>query len=241
MVGAVVDPAMGQGDHQIGPGGAQAGHQAAGGFRDACAVQAPSQVVAVPDGDLRRHQPDHADPQVMRLTGGVGETAFKDQGAREGQRRVAKRVDIGAGDGEARRFQRAAKRGQAEVEFVIAQPHGVVIQCVHRRDHRMRAGPAVGLAGHVAERRALKEIAIVEKQAVGGFAAGLADKRGQTRQTQRSVILAGMIIERHDVTVKVGRLQQPQMQKSAGAGVSQAPVFARFGHVMFVALGSGTW
>ncbi len=138
--------------------------------------QASAYMDLVPLGDLRRRNADHTYFEPLRRSGLVDERAFDHDRGRKPGRAIAF-ADVAADDGKARLRISALERLQAVVEIVVPQRRDVIVKRVHGGDDGMdRAGVRkYRLGGEVAERRALKNVAVIEQQAVGGLPAGLPD------------------------------------------------------------------
>ena len=101
---------------------------------------------------------------------------------------------------------------EAVVEIVVAKRRDVVVERVHRGDDGVDRARLRGdrPGGDVAERRALKTVAIVEQEAVGRLAAGLGDQGRGAREADGIVRAITVIVVRVEVGVQVGDAKQPQ-------------------------------
>ena len=100
---------------------------------------------------------------------------------------------------------RALERGQAVVEFVIADCGRVVLHRVHRDDHRMRHR-RIDARGHVRERVSLEHVAGVDDDGQDrGRAPKRVDDRGDARQAAQRVRAISVVIPTADVAVDIGR------------------------------------
>ena len=72
---------------------------------------------------------------------------------------------------------------------------------VWRREHR--------LSREIAERRALKNVAVVEQEAVGRLAPRLSDQRRRAREADRIVRTIAILVVRIEIRVEVGQPEKP--------------------------------
>ena len=145
-------------------------------FDDVDRGQASAEMGLVPLGDLRRRNADHPDLEPPRRSGLVDERALDHDRRRKPGRAIAF-ADVAADDRKARLRVCALERLEAVIEIVVAERRDVIIKRVHGGDDGVdRAW--VGeyrFSREVAERRALKNVAVVEQQAVGSLTASLPD------------------------------------------------------------------
>jgi len=71
--------------------------------------------------------------------------------------------------------------------------------------------------GEVAERRALENVAVVEKEAVGAFASRLSDQRGGASEADRVVRTITIIFVRIEIGVQIGQADEALAQPGLGA------------------------
>src|ERR1700722_2982250 len=69
----------------------------------------------------------------------------------------------------------------------------------------------------ISQGRALKDVAVVEQQAVGRLPARLHDQRRGARKTDRIVRAITVIVVRIEVRVQVGEAEKPQAKPWLGA------------------------
>ena len=211
------DARMTQGQDHVGALGLHPRDLDHRGFDDVAGGHAPVQLVAVPGGDLGRHEADDADAQRMEVAGPVAQVPVEDRiGC---QQRFIRPLTpgrpahhIGRNDREGGACQRVGQEIQPVVEIVVAQGSGVEPQPVHRRDHRVRPpGRDPFFQGHVvAHRCALQEISVVHQQAVVGTGPQGRDQIGGARQAGQVVRPVPIIVVAADVHVHVRGRQDPQ-------------------------------
>ena len=150
------------------------------GLDDVEGDQASADMDLVPLGDLRRRDADHAQFEPLRRASLVNEFAL-DHDRRGKPGRAVAFADIAADDRKPGLRISALEDLEAVVEIVVAKCRDGIIKPVHRGDDgvdrvRVRSDRP---GGDVAERRALKAVAIVEQKAVG------APRRGPWRSGTR--------------------------------------------------------
>ncbi len=179
----------------------------------------------VPLHDLRRHEADHADFQLMRRACLVDHVAIENE-PRLLQGLAIGLDDIGADEREFRRPERVLQEVETVVEFVVAERAAIVIEGVHGGDHRMDVAflHAAAVGDEIAQGRALNQIAVVEQQAVLRLGAGGLDEGGRARKADRVVGRVAVVVVRQDVHVEIGRLQDAQLDDRVGG-----PADARHG------------
>ena len=181
------------------------------GLDDVEGDQPSADMDLVPLGDLRRRDADHAQFEPLRRASLVDEFAL-DHDRRGKPGRAVTFADIAADDRKPGLRISALEDLEAVVEIVVAKRRDGIIKPVHRADDgvdraRVRSDRP---GGDVAERRALKAVAIVEQKAVGGLAAGLGDQGRGARETDGIVRAVTVIIVRIEVGVQVGDAKKPQ-------------------------------
>ena len=164
----------------------------------------------------------HADDRDLDAAYGLhdvgGERALR---AEPGEARV------GGEPGEVGVAARAIEIGQADVEFVIAEGHGVVVEQVHGAHHwiaktrvaRGRRNPgAEGLLVDAFQRGALDGVAAIDQDGVRILRADGADESGEFGETAWRGA-AGHIVHGHEVAVQIGGGQDGHRDRR---GVEQA-------------------
>ena len=206
------DAGMAECDHEIAPS-TQFGHVTLCCLDDVAGGDVALEPRLVPDHDLGRHQPDHADPQPLQDPVFIHQIAFEHDRRRQ-ERRAVERLDVGADEGERGGAQGRRQERQPVVELVVADRGRVVAEQVHGPDHRMvvRRRQMSRERHVIAERIALDDVAVVEQQAVGDLGARGRDQRRDLGQADRIVLPILIIIVVVDEHVQVGGLEQPDAQ-----------------------------
>ena len=218
---AKLEAGVRQQHHHVRALGAHLGHQRARGLGDVARDHAAQQVAAVPQHDLRRHEADDGDLQLLRAAGFVDEAAVQDHVRRKGlgvlghalgRAFVVEHVGVDIRKGRA--GQRAAQERQAVVELVIADIGRVVAQCVHDLVGRVRLAcrQRLDARDEVTQRVALKQIAVVEEQCVLHLGACGLHQRGRARQAVFIHRLVLVVVVGHQAHVHVGRAQDAQLE-----------------------------
>ena len=156
----------------------------------------------------------------------VGQLAVEDDvGRHQGfvveRRGALLRHHVGADHGVTGAGQRLHQEVEPVVEFVVAEGGAVEVQRVHRGDDGMHVAVLhAALVGDVvAHRVALKEVAVVEQDRVGGLGADRVDMRRGAGKAHGVDRLVGVIVVGEDVDVQVGGFHDPQMRLARlGAG-----------------------
>ena len=133
-------------------------------FDDVDRGQAPANMSLVPLGDLRRRNAEHAHFERLRRSGLIDERALDHDRGRKPGRAVAF-ADIAADDGKAGLGISALEDLEAVVEIVVAERRDRIVERVHGGDDgvdRLRIR-CCRFGRQVAERRALKNVAVVEQ------------------------------------------------------------------------------
>jgi hypothetical protein len=212
---------MAQRHHQIRTRLARGGGPGGGGLHHVARLGHTVEVRPIPDRDLRRRKPDHADTDRQGLSVLSDQRALQHHEGRAQQAVIAGRLaapahDIRRHDGKLGIRQRAVEESEAEVEFVVAQRDGVIFQRVHRSDHRVdvarRKTPVPGDV--VAQRAALKKVAIVEQQAVRRLGPQPRDQPAGARQAKRVAGLVGVIVVGQHVDMQISGREQPQVHRA---------------------------
>ncbi len=203
------------------------GQPGLGGLDDVARLDLSLEVGAVPDHDLRRGEADDADPDRLFGAVAVDELTLQDHvglqvgfvGARP--RAQAAPGEVGEDERKAAAGQRLVEEGQAVVELVIAQRGGLDAEPVHDADDRVDVALLhAPLIGHVvAHGVALKEIAIVEKKAVGRLGPRFFYQGGDLGEAHRVVLAVAVIVVGVDEHVDVRRLEQAEVD---GRGTEDA-------------------
>ena len=211
------DPRMGESHNDLGPSRAQSWHQRRGRGHDLARLQRTAQHRTIPLHDLRRGQPDHADPAGPGLAVMADQIAGQDGvGQQEGcvLRGVRPQLahDIGQHDRKAGTRKHCLQIVEPIVEFVISKRRGVVSQRVHRRQDRMRlARRDPPLARDVIPQRiALQKIAIVQQQAVLHLPTGFGDQLRRAGQTHVCAGRIGKIIIAQHIHMQIRGGQDAQ-------------------------------
>ena len=207
--GSRADAGMGEQDGQIGvmlPDFCQ--HGACTG-KDVTRPECAFQFQRLPFRGLRRGKAGQGDAEGNGLARAVGETSVE-QGEARGKRLVPS-GQVSRDDGEAHGGKGGAQQRQAVAEFVIAERARVIAERVHRLHHRVGVLRA-GAGEPVAHRAALKEIAVVQEQAVGRILAQAPDHGGELGKAGRKRPV-GQIVPGHQMRVQVRGREQPQMQQ----------------------------
>ena len=188
-----------QRNNQINPGLLQIGNQSAGGVQNIINLGIPFQMTLLPYRGLGWQKPDHGNVQPLRLARFINQVAGHQQVLltnRRGSLCVQPQI---RGDNRKRRIaQTADQRVQAMTEFMIAQGGGVIMQMVHRRDHRMHAGivrriiPGVGHI--IAQSIAVQKVAVVKQHRIGRLPPRLFNQRCRARQPTTGRYFVGMIV-----------------------------------------------
>ena len=197
-------------------------------FDDVDEPQSAGDMGFVPLRDLHWREADDAHFQQLRRAALIDERAL-DHHRRRKPRGPVRSQNVAADDRKARRSVGALDNVESIVELVIAQRCGRVVQSIHRGDHRMvrtRTLPH-GLSGEIAERRALKNVAIVEQETVSLLPACLRDQRGRLRKTDRNVGPIAKIIVRVKIGVQVGHADEAQIETPRGALRNRNPYCPR--------------
>ena len=161
-----VDPRMAQGDDDIRTCGLDLRYDALRGLDDVASGDRIGQLYLVPFGDLRRQEPDDADPQGMIVAILTADHAVKDNKGLRDLRLIAP-IDIGADHWARCILQDLPQKGQPVVEFMITKIDGIVVQRSKGRNHWVWGFGRPGLRQCIGQRIALQEIAVVEKQCQG--------------------------------------------------------------------------
>ena len=172
----IADAGMAKSDHQIALS-AQRRQKCAGAGDDGLRGHLAIKMDTVPEHDLRRHEADDPDAQVMGDTIFVHEATLQDHIGRQ-QGLVGGVAHIGADERKICAFQRAVEERQAEVEFVIAQGGRVIGERIHGDEKGMhRIGLELIHRGEeVTHGTTLKDVSIVEQQRVLDLATGFPDQ-----------------------------------------------------------------
>ena len=183
------------------------------GLDDVEGDQASAEMDLVPLRDLRRRDAEHAQLEPLRRSSLVEKFALDHDRRRKPGRAIAF-AHIAAHDRKPSLRIGALEDIEAIVEIVVAERRGGVIKPVHRGDDgvdraRVRSDRP---GGDVAERRALKTVAIVEQEAVGGLAAGVGDQGRGAREADGIVRAITVIIVRIEVGVQVRDAKEPQAE-----------------------------
>ena len=244
-----VHAAVQQHEHQIGPLGAHLGHVFGGGVAAVLGADLAVELVLVPVQDAGGGDADDADPDRQRdglaVFLGRGQIALQDDVGVDQRLAGLQAGDVGRDDWEARALvlaadlridtvdlqataQNLAQVRQAEVEFVVAQHAGVVLQHAHGLVHgqllRGRDGRDLRLVG--AQHRALDGVTVVHQQVVRKFGARLADQRGGALQAHGRVFAVGVVVVAARVVVQVGGAQQRQLRGGVLRGGRRGVVIA---------------
>ncbi|CCJ99605.1 NADH pyrophosphatase [Cronobacter malonaticus 507] len=159
-------------DHQIGAFRAHLRHIFTGGFGDIVDRDFAAEVRLIPRHDLRRHKPDVADFQRMRLAVFIFYFGFFNQVRRKKRLLGFGIDDVRVDVREFRASERFMQVIEAVIEFMVAEVADGVVQHVQRFVDRMHVAVFQALRGHViAQRAALDEIAVIHQHAVGGLLA----------------------------------------------------------------------
>ena len=180
--------------------------------------KAATQMGCIPDRDLRRKQADHPDAQGVQPPGPVCDLSVQ-QNERGAKCKVVLRCAalfpdrVGADDGKAGSSNAAVKEVQTIVELVVPQRCRVVSQRIHGGDHRMRGTDRkpMNLGGVVAQRAALKKIAIVEQKRIGRVGAQVCDQRCGTAKPERFPGPIREIVVGKDLGVNIRGRHDPDM------------------------------
>nr|WP_299852036.1 hypothetical protein [uncultured Roseovarius sp.] len=200
-----VDPGMGQGNDNIGAFVAHPGNPGPGRIQDVTGDQPVLEVELIPGRDLRWQQADQSNAQIMYRTVAIGHAMIEDQERWVKclvliRRFPRTRHRISAGDRKGCVRENRLQPIEAKIELVIAQTGRIISQIIHRRDCRMWPGPSTGrLSRHITDRCTLKEIPIVQKQAIRHLRSRLMDQRRGTCQAKRCLATIGIIVERQEV------------------------------------------
>lgn len=203
---------MGQRNHQLSARRPHPRQHVPRRFDDVAAFDMGGQV-AIPFDRLRRQKARHPDSQLDGLAQIIGHLALQNHETR--QVAPPQAAQIGRDDGKARLGDHATQEGQAEIEIVIAKRAHVIAHGIHRRDGGV-ARAATGLARSIIPQRvALKEIAIVQQQAVPHLLLTAHCQRGDPRQPDPVAGAVAQIIVGQHMHMHVGGRKDPE-QQSAG-------------------------
>ena len=231
-----VQPAVQKSHHEVSALGAQFGHVLVGRLHRAFGSDLAFEVALVPVHDARRGEADHADLDgqlhVLAIRA-LGHQGALQQRVGLHQRLLGLVADhIGQHHREARasallgaihavHIQAAAQhlvqKGQAVVEFVVAEGARVKAQGAHGLVHRqlLRAGDGVDGGFVVGQRRALDGVAVVHQQRIGKLLARGAHQRGRALKAIALVLGQLEVVVAAHVEVQVGGLQHGQRGRGA--------------------------
>lgn len=233
-IGRAVQTTMQQRHHHIGTLGAQLWHVFAGSLHRTFGVDLAFEIALVPVHDARRGEADHAD--LDGQLDFLAVTALGHHGALQHGIGLNQRlpglaaVDIGQYGwiAVARAFlagihaihiqtaaQHLVEKGQAVVEFVIAQRARVKAQRAHGLVHGqlLRAGDGLDLGLVVGQGRSLNGVAVVHQQRVGKFLASRTDQRGRALEAIGLVLGQLEIVIAAHIEVQVRGLQNGQRRR----------------------------
>ena len=113
----------------------------------------------------------------------------------------------------------ALERLEAVVELMVPERRDRVVKPIHGGDHGVNRGrvPDDRVSGEVAERSALENVAVVEQQGVGTFAARLRDQTRGPREADGIIRTITIVIVRVKIGVQIGQAKQTQAQPGLGA------------------------
>ena len=203
---------MAQGHDQVGARRAQRGDRRARGPDRIGDAQVAGER-RVPIGRAGRHEAHDPHPQPARRARAVGHLAIEDDEGRDHPVGALQR-GVGQRDPESRLLQRPQRRRRSPVEVVVAKRAGVVARGVHRRDHRMRARGV----DEIRRRRAVQNVAVVQKDGIRMRRPLPRDQRGDGRQSPARRGASGEIVARRQMHVQVAGGEDPQVHKRGRVG-----------------------
>ena len=190
-----------------------------GGVHDVLRAHLPAQMVAVPMGDLRRQEADHADLQLVFAAVFGGEFALQQQSGGQAGRAVGVQV-IGRAEGEIRPGDGLAQEVQPVIEFMVAERGGIKAHGVHGADGGVDAiGGEIARHRHViGQRVALDDVPIVEQHGIGRPGPRGGGQGGDFGQPDALILLVAEIVVILDEAMQVRGFQQAQADDRGGVG-----------------------
>jgi hypothetical protein len=172
----------------------------------------------VPLCNLHRRETHHANSQPNGRFAVIDEEAL-DHDRRREPRPAIHPLDVAADHWKARRPVGAVENVEAIIKVVVPKRGARIVQHVHRRDDWMSRGQILGhrQGGVVAERRALKNVAVVEEETIARFPAGLSDQRRGSCQTNGRIRPITKIVVGVKISMQVRHAEQAQTETPLGA------------------------